>query len=258
MREAILVVPLFNEFARLREGEFLSLARDADLALLFVDDGSTDKTADRVEELIGQSDGRATLFRLARNSGKAEAVRHGLLRAIDEGATIVGYADADLSTPAVELARLVSEIRRRPVQVLLGSRVRMLGSDIARRPMRHYMGRIFATAASHILRLSVYDTQCGAKLFRVTPVLRAALGQPFASRWAFDVELLGRLLARAGLPGYAPEDFVEVPLLRWRDVGGSKLSTFAAARAGLDLVRIAWRLRRGARCRPEGPAPGAP
>lgn len=257
MREVILVVPCFNESARLREGEFLALARDADLALLFVDDGSTDRTAERVEELVSRSDGRAMLCRLARNSGKAEAVRQGLLRTIGEGATIVGYADADLSTPAGELARLVGEIRRRPVQVLMGSRVRMLGSEITRRPARHYLGRLFATCASLALGLAVYDTQCGAKLFRVTPVLRAALERPFTSRWAFDVELLGRLLSRDGRPSYAAEDFAEVPLLRWSDVKGSKLNAFAAARAGLDLMRIAWGLRRGRRSRPAGPAPGA-
>jgi len=247
MREAVLVVPCFEESARLREDEFLALARDAGVALLFVDDGSTDGTAQRLEALVGRSDGRAMLSRRARNSGKAEAVRHGLLRAISEGATIVGYADADLSTPAAELARLVSEMRRRPVQVLMGSRVRMLGTEIVRRPLRHYLGRVFATGASLALGLAVYDTQCGAKLFRVTPVLEAALERPFRSRWAFDVELLGRLLARAGRPGYAAGDFLEVPLSRWSDVKGSKLGALAAARAGIDLVRIGWGLRRGRR-----------
>jgi hypothetical protein len=43
----------------------------------------------------------------------------------------------------------------------------------------------------------VYDTQCGAKLFRRTPALAAALERPFRSRWAFDVELLGRLRSGA-------------------------------------------------------------
>jgi glycosyltransferase involved in cell wall biosynthesis len=258
MREAVLIVPCFNESARLREAEFLALARDARLSLLFVDDGSTDRTAERLEALVGQSDGRAMLCRLARNSGKAEAVRQGLLCAIGEGATIVGYTDADLSTPAGELARLVNEIRSRPVQVLMGSRVRLLGSEITRRPVRHYLGRIFATGASLALGLAAYDTQCGAKLFRVTPILRAALERPFTSRWAFDVELLGRLLPRDGRPGYAAEDFVEVPLLRWSDVKGSKLDAFAAARAGLDLVRIAWGVRRGRRKRPGGSTPEAP
>jgi len=136
------------------------------------------------------------------------------------------------------------------VQVVLGSRVARMGAEILRHPMRHYLGRVFATAASLVLGAVVYDTQCGAKCFRDSPALRSALGRPFLSRWAFDVELLGRLLT--GEPGVAPLDasaFVEVPLLRWRDVAGSKLRARAMVGAVIDLVRIRRDLRRRARAR---------
>ena len=43
-------------------------------------------------------------------------------------------------------------------------------------------GRIFATCASLVLNLPVYDTQCGAKLFRVTPEIQKLFGEPFSSR----------------------------------------------------------------------------
>ena len=81
--------------------------------------------------------------------------------------------------------------------VILASRVSLLGRRIVRSTRRHYLGRIFATLASRILRVAVYDTQCGAKLFRCAPALAAALRDPFLSRWVFDVELLGRLLTGA-------------------------------------------------------------
>ena len=93
----------------------------------------------------------------------------------------------------------------------------LLGHRIERSWARHYLGRLFATASSQVLGLPVYDTQCGAKVFRDGPALRAALATPFTSRWAFDVELLGRLGTGAD------RRFLEVPLERWHDVGGSKL-----------------------------------
>ncbi|HKQ59474.1 MAG TPA: glycosyltransferase [Candidatus Eisenbacteria bacterium] len=244
MREAILIVPCYNEAARLREDDFLALARDADLGLLFVDDGSTDDTARRIDTLIGRGDGRVELLRLSRNAGKGEAVRQGLLRAIGAGASRVGYADADLSTPADEIAMLAETLRAGMARVVMGSRVRLLGRQIERNPMRHYLGRIFATCASLALRLPVYDTQCGAKWFQVTPILESALARPFQSRWAFDVELIGRLLRNGSRPGYESADFVESPLRTWSDVGGSKVGPAAALEAAHVLARIAWQLRR--------------
>ena len=84
----------------------------------------------------------------------------------------------------------------------------------------------------------------GAKVFRRGPALEAALRTPFTSRWAFDVELLGRLLVPGDLPRLVEEMFVEVPLQRWRDVKGSSLSPGQMLNAGADLLRIAWQIRR--------------
>jgi dolichyl-phosphate beta-glucosyltransferase len=99
--------------------------------------------------------------------------------------------------------------------------------------------------ASLVLRLTVYDTQCGAKFFRATPTLAAAIADPFLSRWIFDVELLGRLLTgSASTPPLQVNQVVEEPLLSWRDVPGSKLRPGHAAIAARDMARIALDLRR--------------
>ncbi len=86
----------------------------------------------------------------------------------------------------------------------------------------------------------MYDTQCGAKVFRVNETFVDALAQPFPSQWTLDVELLHRLLrGRAAVPGLPVTAFSELPLQTWRDVGGSKLRLGAALRALVDLARIA-------------------
>lgn len=105
--------------------------------------------------------------------------------------------------------------------------------------MRHYLGRIYASLAGAILRMPFYDTQCGAKFFRVTPLLRKTLATPFSSRWAFDLELIGRLLVGVeGERGLRPGELIEVPLDEWIDVGGSKLHFGSMAKTLVDLVRI--------------------
>ncbi len=246
MPKAVLIIPCYNEASRLQDEQILALAKPPNRQLILVDDGSTDETAARLSAIAKKSRRKAELLALEKNGGKGEAVRAGLRKALEGGAELVGFADADLSTPVEEVLRLFDEAERRPEKkVVLGSRVRLLGSDVRRAPARHYLGRIFATTASLALRLPVYDTQCGAKVFKRSATLEWALAEPFTSRWAFDVELLGRLLCGArAIPAYRADDFLEVPLRRWSDVKGSKLQPAGAMKAGLDLLHIARKLRR--------------
>ena len=239
--EATLVVPCYNEAQRLDRARFRRLARTPDITILFVDDGSNDDTRSVLEGLRDEEDGKMQLLPLGQNGGKGEAVRAGMQKALADGAVIVGYADADFSTPPGELLRLRDELVRSDAQAVTGARVALLGRDIHRSETRHYLGRIFATMASLVLRTRYYDTQCGAKFFRASKALEVSLSQPFRSRWAFDVELLGRLLAVAEGATYP---IVEVPLLHWEDVAGSKLMPTSMAKAALDLARIELSLRK--------------
>jgi dolichyl-phosphate beta-glucosyltransferase len=242
-----LVIPCYNEAARLPIEQIDALMTNREnLSVLLVDDGSKDKTAEVLHQISNRHP-RVHVKILTKNGGKAEAVRQGLLQLLAEGNEWVGYADADFATPAKELLRLMDVCSRENVLFVLGSRVRLLGYYIQRRAVRHYLGRVFATFASIALKLPVYDTQCGAKFFRATNVFKAAVEKPFQSMWAFDVELLGRLLRT---PEYRDERYLrEVPLLEWRDVPGSKLKPSSMVKAGLDVILIGWRLRR------EGPGP---
>jgi dolichyl-phosphate beta-glucosyltransferase len=235
------VVPCYNEAARLDAAPLLAFVDShADASLLLVDDGSIDGTGAVLDRLAAERPGRIRALSLTPNGGKAEAVRRGLRDALAAGAEIVGYLDADLSTPPAEIDDLLAALARPGVQVAIGARVGMLGYDIDRSAVRHYLGRVFATAASIILRARVYDTQCGAKLFRAGPTLSEALSTAFLSRWAFDVELLGRLLiGTPGVPALPLAAIVEVPLPVWHDVKGSKLGLTGMAQTLRDLALVA-------------------
>lgn len=237
--QATVVIPCFDEEARLDPEALRTLAETDGLRLILVDDGSADGTLAVLERLAEDTEAIGVIA-LPENVGKAEAVRHGLRAAIAGGAELVGYYDADLSTPPSELLRLLETLDSRPeLEVVMAARVALLGRRIERRAHRHYLGRVFATAASLSLALPVYDTQCGAKVLRVTPTLRAALVEPFRSRWAFDVELLSRLLYPD--PDTAPvtrDAVVEVPLRVWEDKAGSKLGILGMTTTTFELVGI--------------------
>lgn len=235
-QKIILVVPCFNEENRLDTQAFIeSLDKDNELHWLFVDDGSKDRTPVMIQSMTQLYPERIFSHTLEKNSGKGEAVRQGLLEAINQGATLTGYFDADLATPMSEVFRLLNIFRKGNQKVLFGARVFLLGRNIDRKQWRFWLGRCFALVASRMLRLKVYDTQCGAKLIENFDQFPSCLTEPFESSWLFDVELIQRMLQRGGLK---VSDFFEEPLLQWTDIGGSKVKAKAFLVALKDLVKI--------------------
>jgi glycosyltransferase involved in cell wall biosynthesis len=221
------VVPCYNEAARLRVDAFEAFSRaNPDILFLFVNDGSGDSTLDVLRTLHERVPESTVVVDGVQNRGKAEAVRLGLNRALqDRRAAIVGFWDADLATPLEAVPELLGVLDARPeIEMVFGARVKLLGRNVERLAIRHYLGRIFATVASVMLRMPIYDTQCGAKLFRATPALERVLSQPFLSRWIFDVEILARLIQdRNGDSGAVAATIYEYPLQVWVDVAGSKV-----------------------------------
>jgi len=238
------VIPCYDEAARLPMARFKDfLLAHPEVAFVFVDDGSRDDTLALLRSLERIEPERVCVLALPKNVGKAEAVRQGVLRALEGGADYVGYWDADLATPLPAVLDFVHLLDARPeLEVAIGARVVLLGRRIERRALRHYLGRVAATAIALTLGLRVYDTQCGAKLFRAGPVTREIFRAPFVARWAFDVEILARLIRSRRSAGLPPAESVvcEVPLPEWIDVGGSKVAPLDYLRAGVDLLRI-WR-----------------
>ena len=236
-----LVVPCYNEAPRLDTDAFVRfVTARSDVGLLFVNDGSTDTTAQVLEKLAEKCAGRVDTVLLPKNRGKAYAVHCGMVAAIEKQPELVGYWDADLATPLDAIDEFIRVLDTHPdIDIVIGSRVKLLGRHIDRHAHRHYAGRVFATAASLALRLDVYDTQCGAKIFRVNPPIRRVFATPFVSKWVFDVEILARYAHIVGA-GSAASSIYELPLTAWTDVPGSKVKARHAARAFWDVARI-WR-----------------
>jgi glycosyltransferase involved in cell wall biosynthesis len=215
------------------------------LFLCLVDDGSSDRTFDTLSALAKRLPDRSIVVRLATNRGKAEAVRTGILAGLDAfRPAYVGYMDADLATPLTEIERLIHIAEDTPSAVMFsGCRLKRLGVEVNRKWWRHYLGRLFATAAALVLSLPVYDTQCGAKLFR-PETARSVFSERFLSRWAFDVEIFARIALMLD-KDEARRRILEIPLMAWHDRGGSKLSLrhYFTAAAALCRIYLSYRLK---------------
>ncbi len=239
----VIVVPCFNEADRLKIDAFRAAAQQSSVEFLFVDDGSTDNTLELLGGLSSSDPDRFGVLQLSPNRGKAEAVRRGICAAIESGAQVVGFWDADLATPLDVIPQFCDLLHERgEIEMVFGVRVPLQGRAIRRHPTRLFASRVFARLASMVLGLSLFDTQCGAKLFRVTEDLPGRFEKPFLSKWIFDVEIVARLIAvRRGTQLPQPEQAIcEFPLTEWTDVAGSKLKTLDFLRAISELARIYW------------------
>ncbi|MEK2690480.1 glycosyltransferase [Bdellovibrio sp. GT3] len=224
-----LIVPCYNEEERINLDAFVQ-GDSMGIEFYFVDDGSKDRTAAIIEE-ASKKYPFIHLIKLAQNCGKAEAVRQGMIEvqkkvSFDDDSWI-GFWDADLATPLSEVPKMIQYANHyRHVDSVWCSRVYRLGADVRRSPLRHYLGRGFATLVGELLHVKSYDTQCGAKLFKPSTI-QTAFSEKFIGKWVFDVEILLRL-----------KNFtvIEYPVTEWRDVPGSKV------KISREIFRVLWEI----------------
>ena len=235
-----MVVPCFNEEDRLDESKFEILIKSGLVTLLFVDDCSTDMTEIRIQSIKSKWPSSVEVISQSMNYGKGEAVRVGMLKAMNMGNRYVGFMDADFAVPPEEVIRFLNEVNKLDGKlVFLGSRVKLLGSQISRTFKRHFFGRVFATLASCVTGIHVYDSQCGLKVFTANSNLKLSLETPFRTRWLFDLELLQRINSQqiGGIEsGKLQEIAVEIPLRHWDEVSGTKFSFLAQIKSIWQLL----------------------
>ncbi len=230
------VIPCYNEERRLRIDDFINeMVKNPELSLLFVNDGSTDDTLKIIQKICEAAPSRALCLSLGENKGKGEAVRMGMLYLLERKTyNIIGFWDADLAVPLPEIWDFMDVFRTNPdVQVVIGSRVHLAGRKIERVNFRHYIGRLFATVVSLTFGFDIYDTQCGAKLFK-SELLIPVIQKPFFSRWIFDVEFIIRILRLQDKSNW----LFELPVKKWENVSGTKRSIAAYINSFFDYITL--------------------
>jgi dolichyl-phosphate beta-glucosyltransferase len=203
---------------------------------MFSNDGSTDGTLKVIEKLRTEFPDRISIHQLQVNNGKAEAVRTAMLSAMNSSEyTFVGFWDADLATPLEECIFFREQMVANGKKIAIGSRMKRLGALVERKRSRHLLGRVFSTFSSIILKLPVYDTQCGAKVFSAD--LQYLFTEKFTTKWLFDIEMIARYRNKNGITG-ALNDIIEIPIGQWKEKGGSKLKFSHMLKVPFELIRI--------------------
>lgn len=144
------------------------------------------------------------------------------------------FTDADGSTPASELDRILDALARN--EIAIGSRRHPNATVFSHQTyFRRFLGDMFAWLARRLLETQVFDYQCGAKAIRATAweEIRPHLYEP---GFGWDIEFLA-------VAGALEVSVTEVPI-DWEDKPGSTVSPI---RSGVAMARTLFRARHRSR-----------
>jgi dolichol-phosphate mannosyltransferase len=152
--EISVVVPLFNEEESISilQTELRTALSGLDYEILFVDDGSVDRTPERIEAAPN-----IRLIRFEKNAGQSAAIYAGL--AATRGATVV-IIDGDLQNDPADIPRLLAEITN-GADLVCGYRIKRQDTV-----MKRVTSRIANTVRSRYTKDGVRDTGCTLKAMR--------------------------------------------------------------------------------------------
>lgn len=237
--DVVVVVPTYNERDSLpRLVERLRDVPVVGLRVLVVDDNSPDGTGEVADALAAATDGFVSVLHRDVKDGLGRAYVHGMQTALDAGAAVVVQMDADLSHPPDALPRMIAELARPGVDVVVGSRYVAGGSVSDTWPVRR---RALSRAANAYLRvtlgLPVRDATSGFKAWCAGALRRLDLGGVASNGYAFQIEL-GDACRSHGL-GVA-----EIPIHFGNRTEGRSKMTLAVQ---YESLLLPWRLRSRAR-----------
>lgn len=236
--ELSVIIPAYNDAhkfaADVAAADGFLQRESIDGEILLVNDGSTDDTVARAQDLA-QRYPRLRLVSYENNRGKGYAIAQAVK--VARGGIIM-FADAGLCVP-YEIARIALTMLALDLcDIAIGSR-RMRGSVKKAQPLYRRIGARGHKMLVHLIGVPGYisDTQCGFKFYRAA-VAKRLFGQLVTDGFMFDVEIILRAIRE----GYR---ILEFPVL-WSNDPDTRFNPASGSLKVLgDLARIRWALWTG-------------
>ena len=198
--------------------------------IIIAEDGSTDGTAERAEELAKKFAFVKHIHREKRQ-GRGTALNNAFKQCLGE---VFVYMDLDLSTSLKYLKPLVEAITIEEYDFSTGSRM-LPESKVERSLSRGISSKTYNFLVRHMLGSKLRDHQCGFKAFKREPVL-TLLEQVEATHWFWDTEIM----VRASRRGYKIK---EIPV-EWKTGEGTKVNLLKDSwNMFKQIMKLWWKLK---------------
>jgi glycosyltransferase involved in cell wall biosynthesis len=199
--------------------------------IIIAEDGSTDGTAERSEELSKKYSCVKHIHREKR-LGRGTALKNAFKQSNGE---VLVYMDLDLSTDLKSLKPLIDAITIEGYDLSTGSRM-LPESKVERSLRRSTSSKTYNFLVRHMLGSKLRDHQCGFKAFEREPVIQL-LDEVEATHWFWDTEIL----VRASRRGYKIK---EIPV-EWKSGKETKVNLFKDSwNMFTHVVKLRWKLRK--------------
>ena len=198
--------------------------------VIIAEDGSTDGTAERAEELMQKSPFVRHIHRDKR-LGRGTALNNAFKQSNGE---VLVYMDLDLATDLKYLKPLVEAITVEGYDFSTGSRM-MSESRAERTFSRGFSSKTYNFLVRHILGSKLRDHQCGFKAFKREPLMQL-LDKVEATHWFWDTELL----VRAQRQGYKVKEIA----VEWKSGKDTKVNLFKDSwNMFRQIISLWWKLK---------------
>ncbi len=229
----LVVIPTYNEadnVERVLRGLFALPLRD--LQVLVVDDNSPDGTAERVEALQPEFEGKLHLLRRPGKQGLGTAYVDGFRYALQREFQLVVEMDADMSHNPEDLPKLLEATKDN--DVVVGSRY-LTGVNVVNWPLRRLLLSLGGNKYARLVTgLPVKDCTSGYKCFKREVLEAIDLDRVQSDGYAFQIEMN----FRAWKKGFR---ICEVPIIFFdREVGSSKMSKKIIREAVWMVWKLKW------------------
>jgi glycosyltransferase involved in cell wall biosynthesis len=223
-------LPVHNEEKRIEKNIEILLTyckeKEWDFELVFVEDGSNDKTCSIVNG-FSLFESRIKLLSLPTRLGKGGSIISAVLRQPTK--EYIAYMDADLAAGPSELERLLNNTQ--DCDVVIGSRI--LRGDLMsiKRPYyRSVLSHLYSRLFRILFRIPILDPQCGLKLFR-KEIVKKLFESIMTPDFAFDTDLI--------VTAFSQDLRIKEVPINWTHGTDSKVSVLREMKSmGLDVLSI--------------------